>query len=221
MLSFFSYGQDYNDVLMIDGTSGWRNWVQNYGKCTGNKYFKTIKYAKKTFSNTLDVYHIKTAECPGAAPFVINDDTAVRAYGMLNAWQYMTGTRETSRWRESRFGQIAVANNVDEIVHNNNCDGSAKKGAYYLMSGKIRTPSEFCFLVDNRMAVNDANAGQSWSQWHVDGVTNHGFAPCHNGRGNIAYMAGNVASRSTAEAYAGAMRIKGGLSIDGYVVTYP
>ena len=215
MLSFLSYAQDYNDVIMTDGTSGWKNWVQNYGKTTGNRYFNLTKYAKKAFENTQVVYHGKTLECPGASPFTINDDTPVRAYGMIHAWEYAN-----DRWSEARFGQIAVSNPKNEIFFNGNCDGTAKKGAWYLKAGRIKTPSEFCFLVDSRMATNHANAGQSWSQWYVDRATTHGFAPCHNGRGNIAFIAGNVASRTPAEAFSSTYKIKGGLDENGFVISY-
>ena len=212
---FLTYAQDYRDVIMTSGTSGHKNYIQNYGRYTGNKYFPMTKYKKNEHSNSLDVYHCKTAECPAASPFVINDDTPVRAYGMLDVYQY-----GNSRWNEDRFGTIAANNPYGEIWYTAGFTDS-NKGPLFLRLNKIKGVSEFCFLMDSRRAANHAEAGQSWAQVFVDsGTYSYGFAPCHNGRGNIAFLAGNVGSRTTGEAYSGYFKIKYGLSQDGIYGSY-
>lgn len=212
---FLTYAQDNRDLIMTSGTSGHKNYIQNYGRFTGNKYFAMTKYAKNAHANTQDVYYCKTAECPSASPFVINDDTPVRAYGMLDVSYY-----GNSRWNEDRFGAIAKVNPYTDIWYTANFNDSTK-GPLFLRLNKIKNTSDFCFLMDSRRAVNHADAGQSWSQVFVDsGTYSYGFAPCHNGRANIAFLAGNVGSRTTAEAYSSNFRIKYGLTQDGLYGSY-
>ena len=212
---FLTYAQDYRDTIMTSGTSGHKNYIQVYGKFTGNKYFPMTKYKKKAYSNTTDVYYCKTAECPAATPFVIDDNTPTRAYGMLDVFHY-----GNSRWNEGRFGTIAAINPYGEIWYTAGFSDS-KKGPHFLRLNKIKSVSEFCFIMDSRRATNHAEAGQSFSQVYVDsGSYMHGFAPCHNGRGNIAFLAGNVGSRTTAEAYSGYFKIQYGLSQDGFFGSY-
>lgn len=211
LLCFISYGQDYRDVIMIAGSSGYKNWVMNYGKATGSRYFPFTKYLKNSHANTSDVYYSKVVECPAAAPFPIDNDTAVHAFAILDAWQYAN-----SRWNESRFGKIAALNPSNEIWLNPGIDGSSKKGAFYLIAGKVKQPGSFRFLVEGRYNSTHARAGQSNSQWFPAESSNAGgFALCHNGRGNIGSLAGHVTAAGRMEAYAGMMKISYGLLEDG------
>ena len=217
MTVFLSYGHDNRDLIMGDGTSNHANWTTNYGKFTKNKYFNLTYYKKNTQNNTTNVYYDKNLECPAAAqPGTIDDTFAARAYGMVRTMYYLQ-----DRWSEKRFGNMTKINTKNDIVYNAGFSQNKPYGPFFVTSTKIKMPSEFYFIADVRTPINAATTpGISYSQWGMETTSSAGFAPCHNGRGNLAYITGHVKSLSTAEAYNATMRIQNGLSVDGYVVSY-
>lgn len=209
---FQSYATDNGDVLIMPGPSGYLLWPFVYGRFTGNKYFHFKRYDKTEINHSSEGYYSKIHDCPGATPPTMDDGLSGHSYGLPSGNAYAVAA---SRWNEANMGLIAKINPYKNIWF------ESPGPMYYLRTGNIKQATEFVLLADNRWTVGQKYVNQSCTQWWVhSNPANYGFATMHNGRGNIAFVDGHVASRTGAEASGAMFRIKYGLDESGMRVTF-